>query len=531
MKLSIQLIFLCIIFFSSNLALGQKKIKKKDQEEIQRVCDVYLRQHNIILSDYSAPSDSLLDVVSTPVSTMILARRAYFEKMEYEDLFFPEYKIIELELEDSIGCVVNNADEDISFKINVKEVNDSWMIVGYDNHEIDQADIDEHNEFIVKELKTLVVKDSIKEILKEFVSAWSELSQTKKSEVLKSVTTTEFYDYLVTKMHYEDLQDYPSRKMIVKDLGRVDIHMDTARCRLAIKGNGGATMILLRQNNTWRIAGENDRLFTREDVKNIEDDIAHFHEFEKFNAQISLFNDQLEKFLKTGNRALLEEAASAHFIDQLEIYRRLFGTIDTNYLSLYGVGRVHSHWNLKIKEDTAYCISFPDSIGWVKKNNKWFLDDLFAQVTEANHFKKAHQTFRAFTDEIHLSYSVYNTLDENSAPPIVSVPKPTDYSRVHFHHRLDDYHKEIVYQAGNEQLFADIKNEIAKVSSETAFKGVIYVEFYVDHLGKIQKIHALNQIGSNEAQLAQDIVGNLGDWFPNDNKQSSLTNMVLPIQF
>jgi hypothetical protein len=107
----------------------------------------------------------------------------------------------------------------------------------------------------------------------------------------------------------------------------------------------------------------------------------------------------------------------------------------------------------------------------------------------------------------------------------------TDYSRVHNYTRPNRRSPQIVYEAGNDKLFEDLENLTQQVSNKTSFKGIIYVEFDADNMGKAQNIHALDQIGTNEAGLAEKIIGQLDNWLPNDNEHSSITNMVVALQF
>jgi hypothetical protein len=404
-----RLFLLFFVISSTNLVLGQKRISKKDQKEMNRVCEVYLRQHDSILINFDAPTDSILQVISPQLSAIILARREYFKKMEFENLHFSENEVTRLELNDSIGCIIN-IDPDGEFKLNVNKVVDSWIIVGFDNHVTNQEEIDSHAEFIEEVLELEIVKDSIKEILKVFVKGWSELRQTKKSDLLKSNTTSEFHDFLLKTVEYEELKGYGNGKVTLKDLERVDILQDTAWCRVGIKGKGGTRVGLLLQDDVWLVAGADHRICTHQDVIDVENKIASYHELEKFNDRIGAFNEHLEAFLKTGDRTLLKENASDNLINQLDIYRRLAGTMDTNYLGVRGLGE--ASWlesSFVIYGDIAYYKTFSDSIRWIKKDDKWLLDEMFMSINQDNKHYKAQQTFYTFMNMFFVTYSFANT--------------------------------------------------------------------------------------------------------------------------
>lgn len=530
MKFNRITFLLLTLLIGSNSLHSQTRINKKDQKEIREACIIFLSQSSVVLVDMDAPVDSLRNVSSELVFNRLLLIRDFIDQMAYENLVFDQGEVIRLELTDSIGCIF---DTDPQMKLNIRKSSDRWVVFGYDNLEVNQETIDKTKAWIARDLENEKVKDSIKEILKEFVDGWSEMRQYQKSDLLKSLSTNEFHDYIFRNVQYENLQGYGDNPVTIKEIGRVEIHEDTAWCRVGIKGMGGARFVLLLQNKEWKVAGQNVEVYTSEDVSRMEERITSYNELAKFEKYIDDFNVEMEAFFKTGNRLPLEKMATDNMIDQLEIYRRLTGTIDTSFLEIRGLyGSSFPSSDYAIYGDSAYYDHYSDSLRWVKVNDKWMFDEFFVSQDIDNKYDKAQQTFRKFNKLISLSYNWYNTLDENRPPPPVAISsKEPNYTKLKHYHRLNDRHKEIVYETGNDQLCKDLHSLTKEASSKTSFKGIIYVEFDVDNLGKAHDFRALDNIDSEEAKLAEEIVSKLGDWLPNDRKQSSLTNMVVAIEF
>ena len=529
MKLVQVAFFIGAVLFGSSFLIAQEKIKKKDEAKIQETCEIFIRHSDSVIANIDVPLDSLRNVTSELALHRLLLIRDFIHQMDYDNISFYPKEVVRLELTDSIGCILNT---DPEMKLNVRKEAGGWEVFGYDNQEVDKEAIEKTKAWIAKDLAQEDVKDSIQDILQQFVDGWSEMRQFEKSDLLKSLSTSVFHDYISTNVRYEHLQGYGDRPVEVKEIERVQIHEDTAWCRVGIKGMGGARFVLLLQNNEWKVAGLNDEVYTSEDVTKIEDRITEYLEIAKFVEYTDEFNDELEAFFKTGNSSPLKVRATDQLIDQLEIYRRLSGTIDTAFLNIRGI-RVSSlpSNDFTIYGDTAYYDYYYDSVRWIKLNDKWLVDEFFASLDINNNYDKAQQTFREFNDLIDLSYNWFNTLDENEPPPPIAVSSTEpDYTKVKQYHRLNDYHAEIIYETGNDQLCEDLRSLTKKASSKTSFKGVIYVEFKVDNLGNAQNIRALDH-DSEAAKIAEEIVGQLGNWIPNDRKQSSLTNMVVAIQF
>ena len=108
MKLSFQLLILSwLAIFTSEYAHAQIRITKQDKVAIQQTCEVFLRQQVTVESDYHASTDSLKSVSSELITTMILTHREFYNQIDLEGFTYPSNEVLNLELSDSIGCVVN----------------------------------------------------------------------------------------------------------------------------------------------------------------------------------------------------------------------------------------------------------------------------------------------------------------------------------------------------------------------------------------------------------------------------------------
>jgi hypothetical protein len=528
-----RLLFVFIAcFFALNSLQAQSRIGKKEQHQIQKTCEAFQRQNELLITNFEASVDSMKMVCTEHVFNHKMILREFYERMQY-DLVFDEEKIIELELKDSVGCIVQVREQ--TFKINLKKESDRWKVSGFDNHEIDQADLDSIRIEIDRRYKEEDVKDSIKEIAKDFVQGWSEIRESGESDLLRSHSTKEVYDFFLKRVEYDHLHGYGHKPLEVEEVGRVHIHGDTADCRVRIRRMGSAYLTFLLIENQWKIAGTDDKVFTSVEVEKMKSRIANFLELAEFEKYIDDLNSKLEPFFKTGNSSQLKEIATDNFINQLEIHRRLFGTIDTSFLGVRGLyGSTFPSSDYAIYGDSAYYDYFYDSLRFIKVNDKWMFDELYVSKEIANKYLKAQETFEEFNQLIHLSYSYYNSLDEDTPPPPAPAARVTneeEYARVKNYHRLSKYHDKITYESGYEQLQKDIDSLVKKYAAEISFTGTIFVEFDVDNFGIAHNIQALDFVGSKQASLAIKITEELSNWLPNNNRQASLTNMVIPIQF
>lgn len=524
------ILLLGFLSLSASFSFGQKKISKKEQEQIWNVCEVYLQEHNKVISDYESPTDSLAKVSSKHLYDLILARRDFFQKMEF-NIVVDEFEIVELDLSDSVGCVILG---DPNYKINVDNVDNRLGVIGFNNKVIDEESISQFNDVIQKDLDQLVVKDSIKELLKDFVEGWSEIRQSGKSDLLKSLTTSEFHDYIHYDCEYDRLRGFKPGKVSVKEIERVTISADTARCRVVINRLGGSVFTLLKQDEKWKVAGADRRICSTQDVEDTKSKIEHYRELDKFNDRISQTKGEFERFFKTGKSEVLSAMSTEKFIENLDIYRNLFGTLNKDYLGIRGIGE--SAWTeseFVLYGDTAYYKLYGDSIRWIKKDGKWLLDELFCSIESNNKFDKVYRTFDEFRSMMFVTYSVYNTFEDDDIESVVSPLASQEAKRKSvFRHRIDRYpQKEIEYVYGNDQLQKDLQKLTKKYKSKTSFEGVIYVEFHLENTGSTKAFKALNHGGTEQATFAEEIVSQLDGWKPFDSKYPIFTNVVVAIEF
>jgi hypothetical protein len=341
--------------------------------------------------------------------------------MEYENIRFPKVNIIRIETSDSIGCII---DSDPSIKLNVKRKEAGWIVTGYDNHEIDQGDILRFDSIYKEESKVLAVKDSIEEIIRNFVEGVSQMRQSQDTDLLKANCTEACYKYLLKRAEYDRIRGNKPRRSTLKKMERAQVFEDSADCRINIKGMGWGRINLLFKEGTWLVAGENGDFWTDQDAKDIEEDITTYKELIKFNDRIELFNERFKTFFETGDSSPLHEIATEKLIEQLEIYRRLAGTVDTSYLQIYGMSPSYSPESYyAIYGDSAYYNEIYDSIRWIKQNGQWVFDELFCNIHIEDKFDKAHQTFYDFRKLMTISYSIYNTSDNiYTTPPVPVTP-------------------------------------------------------------------------------------------------------------
>lgn len=518
---------------NASFSFGQKKISKKEQQQIWNTCEVYSQEHNKVISDYESPTDSLAKVSSKHLYDLILARRDFFEKMEF-NMVVDELEIVELDLSDSVGCVISG---EPNYKINVEKVDNRWVVIGFDNKTIDEESISQFNDAIQKDLDQLVVKDSIKELLKDFVEGWSEIRQSGKSDLLKSLTTSEFHDYIHYDCEYDRLRGFKPRKVSVKEVERVTISADTARCRVVINRLGGSVFTLLKQDGKWKVAGADRRVCSAQDVEDTKSKIEHYKELDKFNDRIGQTKGEFERFFKTGKSEVLSAMSTEKFMENLDVYRNLFGTVNKDYVGMRGLDE--SAWiesEFVLYGDTAYYKHYGDSIRWVKKDEKWLLDELFCSIESNNKFDKAYRTFDEFRSMMFVTYSVYNTFEDDDIESVVFPVAPPaseqEERKPVFRHRIDRYpQKEIEYVHGNDQLQKDLQKLTKKYKSKTSFEGVIYVEFHLENTGSAKAFKALNEAGTEQATFAEEIVSQLDGWKPFDSKYPIFTNVVVAIEF
>jgi len=527
------LLLIAIVLSSTHSLFAQKKLSIKDKKEIQSSCEVYLRQQNVVFGNFNSSLDSIKSVVSRPMFDIILTQREHMRAMGYENVHFPESRFNSLILDDSIACLVVDEDGE-ELKINVKKIEDKWLVSGFDNHEANQKDIDNLKESIAEVTDVEVVKDSIKLILNDFIDGWSQYTEGEDSSLLISNATDECYNFIRVKKQYDQLNGNPTRRYRITKTEQVWISQDTARCGISLAGLGHTYAVLLLKNNIWRVAGLDDRVFNEEDVKQVEEDIKTYKELNLFNDRISDLNEHIEAFFKTGNRSEIKEYSTDRFIDQMEIYRRFIGTMDTSYFGMRGIqGSSWPEYEFVIYGNEAYYKTYGDSVRLVIEEGDWKFDEIFSGVNVGTQFEKVSQTFDDFADMFFVTYSIYNTYDDaplDSDMPIRVIisssdsPKDTVYAN-----RADRYYPDRKYERGHEGLYRDIKYVTAKYKN--SYKGVIYVEFDLDQDGQVSNIHALDRIGSEEAGCAEKVVARITDWLPSEKDGPSITNYVVAVEF
>jgi len=521
----IRLFVLLVCSMSSFWVNAQTELSKTDQKELREACEIYVRQREQVLTDYNSPVDSLANVTSEIVMTVILLQRDYFKEADIEGLVFPETTVSELITTDSIGCILTNEFID-GLKVNLEKIEDKWCVVGYDNKVSDEEDIEGVKKWIRTQWEKEEWKDTIKLLVADFVQKWSLVRKGENPKILDSVTTKSFNTFLARKVVYDSLQHgYARNELSIKEIERVRINDDTSVVRVHIKGMGKTSVMLLRQDSIWRVAGVDRRVFSDEDVEKINGRIEQFKVLDSFNLRLHAFDQVIEPFFESGDRSLLKDIATDRFIDQLELFRGLAGKISPEYLRIYGLGKSSFPENdFSIRGDMAYYDLWKDSIRFARREGVWLFDELFAGTDVGADIVKAHEHFDAFCDRINLSYSFYNAHD-NMDMPVVSVPtREEEIDTVYY----DRYEKNaaLKYQGGTEALYKALRSiEV----NDSNFSGRIYIQFVVDHLGIIHRVEALNHAGTSAAKLAERAVESLDGWLPYNGGKPCFKQMVVAI--
>ena len=208
MRTILHVILFFVFVLIGHPSLAQKKVSKKDKAEIKRICEVYNRQKDIVLSDFDTSNDSLLNVTSNPFYSALMIQRERLNLSIYPVISFPFDQLVNISFGDSIGC---NFKGRLPYKLNVEKTNKKWLVIGFNNQVVGQDDVDLLKERLIEDKKEKATAIVIEKVLNNFASGWAEL-EFGESSLLKSITTQDCYDYLKADLKYNKLRSDDSRE-------------------------------------------------------------------------------------------------------------------------------------------------------------------------------------------------------------------------------------------------------------------------------------------------------------------------------
>lgn len=519
MKYTLSLFF-TVLFFQS---FGQVKLKKQEEEKILAACNTYLVEDRLWFAESSYPDSSFRKVCGDSLFLLL--------EMSREEIFLMEYNLIsrndttyELINNDTILACKVNVNEHAYF-LNVKQFDENWKVVSYNNQVITPADIEMTRSHLDSIRQVALERTLIRETTTDFIAFWNELNYADSSENLRGVTTELMYRHLILSRQLDRLEGWGNKRDLeLKEITDLEIvSSDSATCRVVILRNGGTRFNLKKIDGNWIISGENGGTKTLEDVQKLEQRIADYKKGLEIQNSISEFNSALELYFKKNDSTLLTTLASETVMEYLHYFKQKCQAINPQFIQVGGC-RIAQYDVKKIEieqEKATYCWNnFCVNFGFI--NEKWKVTGFNGGSEEQPIGRKVEVEFFDFAQFFRIFYATY--IFEESGDDVVESIEFVAYDEeedTKIYALLETVDSPALYPDGIDSLM----NLLRAPDQSTKF---CHVSFVIELDGSITTVEILTP-NLNEAERKSILtrIEKMDNWEPAKKYKSAVRSRMI----